>query len=36
MSRYDILTLREISITGYCEYCFDDITAEPDEEEEPA
>lgn len=28
--------LREISITGICEYCFDDITAEPEEEEEPA
>ena len=28
--------LREIDITGLCEYCFDDITAEPDEEEEPA
>ena len=28
--------LREINISGLCEYCFDDITSEPDEEEEPA
>jgi hypothetical protein len=27
--------LAEIRITGYCEFCFDLITAEPDEEEEP-
>lgn len=25
--------LQEIRITGYCEFCFDLITAEPDEEE---
>lgn len=25
--------LRELNITGYCEYCFDEITAEPEEEE---
>lgn len=27
--------LAELRITGYCEFCFDLITAEPDEEEEP-
>lgn len=26
--------LAEIRITGYCEFCFDLITAEPEEEEE--
>lgn len=26
--------IAEIRITGYCEFCFDLITAEPDEEEE--
>lgn len=26
--------LAEIRITGYCEFCFDLITAEPDEEDE--
>jgi hypothetical protein len=26
--------LAEIRITGYCEFCFDRITMEPDEEEE--
>jgi hypothetical protein len=26
--------LREIRITGYCEFCFDRVTAEPEEEEE--
>jgi hypothetical protein len=25
---------REVRITGYCEYCFDLVTAEPEEEEE--
>lgn len=28
--------LNEISISGLCEYCFDRITAEPDEEENTA
>ena len=26
--------IAELRITGYCEFCFDRITAEPDEEEE--
>ena len=27
--------MAEISITGYCEFCFDLVTEEPDEEEDP-